>query len=141
MEPTIERPAPLTYDEAIYWRDESHHVEQMMSRALLKDERERAWAYRVARSELDHMCRDKIRELGWGAYHIEEEERKDNLYVYLRRALYECPRYAKIELWRGPEDNPTLNANMVTLPLRRLMYYKERARGALHDDILYVVLP
>lgn len=136
---------PLAYHDAIYWIAPALYYEWSISRYVLRDAKfdARRHAEEGLRLAAPRLVAEKCPD--WRRYvTVPSEHWKDDDILVLRHTLYEQPGYREIKLWRAPSNWTTFrqldeSMNVIDLPLRRLMYHGEAARGALHDDVLYVV--
>lgn len=142
----------LTYNHAIYWLDTAYYVEYAADQSVPRHDRF-GLAQRI-QERLTLIAQAKAQELGWVAYctvpseHLLEVGGRVIGTTY-RRTLYERPGYQEVSVFQGGDALPSFrianyagwHSDPIDLPLRPLIYHGERARGALHDDVLYVVLP
>jgi hypothetical protein len=135
---------PLQTSSTIYWLEPYLQSDYSVSLEVERDVYPRALA--VMRDErnqeiLAHIPRD------WAAHVTDDEiiRRSDEFRTIYRRRAFECPAYRRIEVYRVSHQMTTFRIApqgrpIITLTLRQLWYAGERATGALHDDVLYVVL-
>lgn len=128
-----------TYDPALYWADDAYYVAQWLPAVAADDPRVVAYA----NGRLDDATRRAVADLQWGSYHQDEARETEGERVCIRRTLYECPFYRKIERWDVPNTIQGFRlvapGGPIVLVLRRIMANGERLFGALHNDTLYIV--
>jgi len=148
QEQWIERPKPLTTDDAIFWIDPHLQSEYRVAMEIERD------AYPGTQRAILGARDERNRELQrmipreWAGVTTADEIERDTqhfLTIYRRRA-FEQPGYERIEVWRAPSHITEFRIApqgkpIITLSLRRLSYYSQRVLGVLHDGVLYVVQP
>lgn len=136
----------LTYDNAIYWLNPFCYAEYRVDWHVMRDAAFDIQAYvqeQLRRTGATEMA--KMHD-GWLRYTTIADERNEGDMTIFRHTLYEQPGFTEIKLLRAPNEWVVFRRfddtthQVVELPLRRLMYRGERVRGALHDNVLYVVL-
>ena len=134
---------PLTYDPKIYWSQPIWQIDYRVSRHVLHDARfdMREHAWRHITDNITHQARKQQ----WGPYVWRDEEISAEYGdVILHREIYSQPGFRREERWQGPPGVWTLRVmrrpgEIEELALQKLWYHGEHARGALFDDVLYVV--
>lgn len=138
---------PLTFDEAVYWTDDAAYSEWMISLWELEDAKADVRAYVTERLRITVKREIAKNRPTWARYTTVPSARIGNdQALVMRHTCYEQPGFREIKLFRAPARLTTLRilpegGTVTDLPLRRLMYRGDPARGALHDSILYIVLP
>jgi len=138
-------PEPLTYSDAIYWDYPAVQQEYAISWSVLK------YANVDIRAEINARIRatsrDEVRALApdWARWITIVSEYERDYCTIIRHTYYEQPGYKEIKLYRAPSSTQSFRimpqgGAMIELPLRQLSYYGGTARGALHDNILYLVI-
>ena len=147
----ITKTSLLTYDPTIYWLHPIWQVEWRISRHAF-----RAARFDVrgqARKNLTYDLEQEAKQRQWGRYTWHDEEHSTEYGdVVIRRMVYLQPGFRRIEQWAGPDNVQTIKimrrndqarpgdpVETQDIQLHRLWYRGWRARGALLDDVLYVV--
>lgn len=140
---------PLTYDTDVYWARPIWNVEWRISRHVVYETNARE----QARKNLAYDIEQEAKRQQWGRHTWRDEERSlEGGDIVIRRTVYLQPGFRKIEQWAGPSSIQTIRVmprNDRAYPgdpvepreieLRPLWYRGEGARGALVEDVLYVV--
>ena len=135
--------APLRHDPEIYWLYPACYAELPISYEVFVHS---GLDLTHERHGLDVCVRKAAHGAGWQRFVVQwQEYNDDDRRMHIVRATgYECPLFERISVYRAPPHLRELHlrpqgADVIDLPLRRLVYHGRQERGALYENMLYVV--